>query len=241
MKQVLEPGIRGYGNNRSTLILADSWSGQNSAWVTNFLTSINSGLLMISPRTTGDLQPLDIGFNRQYKIIVKRITERARLEKIIGQLTTRTGIINLQSLVHNQLSSPAYRDIIKYSWRKVDTAFNSSEMTKYPPPNANALQFDRKNNARCGAANCTKGGLLRCSHCGKILCLHHFLERECFHERGNRLPLVKKFYLEKMISWAVYLWLMTTLMTMIYTNLNDFTDLNESKTIDFIFGVFWVL
>lgn len=189
MRQVLQPAIHQHANNRSTLILADSWSGQNSQWVTSFLNSVNSELLIIPPRTTGDLQPLDVGFNRQYKIIVKRITERARLEKTIGLLTSRAGIINLQSLVYNQLSSPAYNDIIRYSWRKADSQFNITELTRFPPANANAIQFERQNNAKCSVPGCTRSSLMRCSHCGKVLCLNHFLERTCFHHNEpNRLP-----------------------------------------------------
>lgn len=185
LQSVLKPAIQ----EDRTLILADSWSGQHNSWINQFLDSINAKLFVIPPRTTGDLQPLDVGFNRQYKLIVKRITERARLEKTVGNLTTRAGIINLQSLVFNQLSSPAYRDLIRYSWRKADVTFNKTELTKFPPLNANAIQFDKNRGARCGVQHCEKSSLLRCSHCGKPLCLHHFLDRTCFHEGSpNRLP-----------------------------------------------------
>jgi len=33
-------------------------------------------------------------------------------------LLIRNNIIKLQSLVHNQLSSPRYKDFLKYSWYK---------------------------------------------------------------------------------------------------------------------------
>lgn len=32
---------------------------------------------------------------------------------------------------------------------------------------------------------CTRPAFIRCAHCGRILCLHHLLSRECFHETGG--------------------------------------------------------
>lgn len=63
-------------NEPHTLLLMDSWGGHAGQPIQNHLRSgIRS--LIIPPRTTADIQPLDVIFNRQYKWLIERITEEA--------------------------------------------------------------------------------------------------------------------------------------------------------------------
>lgn len=36
-------------------------------------------------------------------------------------------------------------------------------------------------------AYCSRPAFIKCSHCGKFLCLKHFIERVCFHETNEEL------------------------------------------------------
>ena len=45
---------------------------------------------------------------------------------------------------------------------------------------------DKMNPIERHVANCTKHAFIRCAHCGKLLCLEHFLDRVCFHEPSDR-------------------------------------------------------
>lgn len=171
------------------LLISDSWSGQRGERYSNFLRKSNVESLAIPPRATGDLQLLDVGFNRQWKILIKRVTERARLD-MIDRIIDRKGVINLQSLMFNQLSAPVYRDLIKYAWHSADRSFNRSELHRFPPLNVNAVKFaSTGRHHQCGVHGCKNTGFIRCAHCGRHLCLHHFLIRTCVHhEPAQNIP-----------------------------------------------------
>lgn len=140
VKDVLEPVIKAEGSVESHLLISDSWSGQHGLTMVRLLDSLDSQVIVIHPRTTVQLQARDLGFNRQYKQIVKRLTVAARIQEIVANITSRAGIINIHSLVFNQLSSPAYEDLNLYSWRKADPRFDTREMTRFPAANANAIR-----------------------------------------------------------------------------------------------------
>lgn len=97
----------------AVLILADSWSGHSSAKQEEALKQIGAEVLPIPLLTTYKLQPLD--YNRQYTKFYNRVAEKAFYEDIIGNITSREEIINLQSLIHDQLSSPRYRDMLLFA------------------------------------------------------------------------------------------------------------------------------
>lgn len=72
--------------------------------------------------------------------------------------------------------------MILYGWRNTDPAFNvTTKLSTFPPKMVNSIQFDFDSAAKCEHSNCSRHAFIRCSHCGKLLCLHHFLERNCFH------------------------------------------------------------
>ena len=89
---------------------------------------------MIPKNTTCDIQPLDRYFNRQTKILIKRIYHHVAIEQIDVNLWERNNIIKLISLVHNQLSSRVFNDMIQYSW------YCSGYTNLNPSPFQNVLQ-----------------------------------------------------------------------------------------------------
>ena len=64
------------------------------------------------------IQPLDVYFNRQYKMIGRKLYEYVRLHSIDINLAQRNNIIKMNSLIHNQLSSKEFNTMIKYAWYK---------------------------------------------------------------------------------------------------------------------------
>lgn len=102
-----------------------------------------------------------------------------------NQVQTRDGILNFQSLMWNQLSSPVYRDLIRYAWHSTDPDFQTDELDVYKPPTVQQVQFGLKRGDKCQVENCTEHAFIRCSYCGKLLCLDHFLNRTCFHDSPN--------------------------------------------------------
>lgn len=93
----------------------------------------------------------------------------------------RAGVINIHSLLWDQFSAPAYRNIVRYGWRFLDPAVRDEVDSNYAL-SAARISFDFDLDARCQVPNCTHYAAIQCAHCGKLLCLDHFLDRECFHE-----------------------------------------------------------
>lgn len=167
------------------LLLADSWTGQTSDTFRDRLRGQRVKLLQIPPATTAELQPLDVNFNRQYKKFVKAITRRAISDGLLDQVTNRAGIMNIHSLIWNQFSSVQYQDLIRHAWHNTDPDYSVSELATRPPGrNVDAVQFRSFNGAdKCEHhTNCSNHAFIKCAHCGKLLCLKHFLERTCFHD-----------------------------------------------------------
>ena len=154
--------------SRKMLLLSDSWSGQVGG--KGIYESVK-GLkrLEIPWKTTSRIQPLDVFFNRQWKIIVRKIYERVILDEIDIQAAQRNNIIRLQSLVHNQLSSSAFTPMIRYVW------FKNGYIDVDPCPFQTATQvcFKFKQDC-CDMPSCHQFSFIRCSYCNKILCLQDF-------------------------------------------------------------------
>lgn len=94
------------------LVLADVWGAHSSQSIADHLAHNRVRLLQIPRHTTGDIQPLDVGYFRQHKKFLKRVTEEAIYQDRIANVTSRDGIINVQGLIYNQLSASAYRDML---------------------------------------------------------------------------------------------------------------------------------
>ena len=65
------------------------------------------------------VQPLDTYFHRELKYVIKQFYNYAILhgdDQLYATLTSRNGIIKLQSLTHFILSSPKFKKMIEYCW-----------------------------------------------------------------------------------------------------------------------------
>ncbi|XP_076544200.1 uncharacterized protein LOC143305263, partial [Osmia lignaria lignaria] len=105
--------------NEKTALLLDSWSGHCSRSIVE-ATPENKELVVftIPAGATKYLQPLDMYGFRGWKNFVRRFSDTVILLHFEINLHTRNNILKLQSLVHNQFSSPRFENFIKYSWYK---------------------------------------------------------------------------------------------------------------------------
>ncbi|CAF5045695.1 unnamed protein product [Rotaria sp. Silwood1] len=103
--KVLVPSI-----GKKTLLLSDSWTGQNDNSIYQDLKSVGKAVhrIQIPPKTTSDIQPLDKYFNRQIKNLAKKLYNRVALDQLDINLHERNNIIKLVSLIHNQISAPIF-------------------------------------------------------------------------------------------------------------------------------------
>jgi len=102
------------------LLLLDSWTGQSNWQMFEDLLTDDKmiKILKIPPKKTSLIQPLDVYFFRQWKIMARKFFERVLLDDIDLNLKQRNNTIKLHSLIHNQLSSPRFQPMIRYAWFK---------------------------------------------------------------------------------------------------------------------------
>ena len=160
--------------NSKYLLLSDSWSTQGAKSLYERLKNLER--LEIPPKTTSLIQPLDVYFNRQWKAIARKAYDRVRLDEINVNLSERNNIIRLQSLIHNQMSSPIFVPMIKYAW------YASDYSRENPSPFQNVeevcFSFDCEN---CSEQSCGQSPFITCSQCQKDLCFDHFFLSDHIH------------------------------------------------------------
>ena len=130
----------------------------------------------IPKKTTGMIQPLDVCFNRQYKMIGRKLYEYVRLHCIDINLAQRNNIIKTNSLIRNQLSSKEFNAMIKYA------RYKFGYLTVYPGNFRDVKQICFTwNDPSYSAYMCQETIFICCSWCSKSLCLNHFFVDYHFH------------------------------------------------------------
>lgn len=155
-------------SNEKSILLLDSWSGQNSSTFEPILrTKEYLKIETIPAGTTGRIQPLDVFFFRPWKNFLRHFSDIVILYNYNINLHLRNNIIKIQSLIHNQFSSPRFSNLISYAWYK------SGYLEEKPPEFENPVKFCFKDCAAfCDL--CTVIAVIRCAWCKKFLCITHF-------------------------------------------------------------------
>ena len=121
-------------------------------------------LLTIPKHTTSLIQPPDVYGFRIWKQFVRRFSDQVLIDDLDVNLHQRNSIIKLQSLVHNQFSSPRFVDMFKYAW------FKCGYVENRPPRFKNPVEFCFANNgSECHY--CDSFNFIVCGWCQKSLCL----------------------------------------------------------------------
>jgi hypothetical protein len=155
-----------------SVLLINSWSRHCPRTVSDLTPADKNVTTMIIPKgTTGKLQPLDVFGFRIWKNFAKKFSDTVLLLGYDINLHQRNNIIKLQSLIHNQLSSPRYKNLFKYSW------FKSGYTTERPEEFENPVHFSFEASSQtCEIEDCNNIAIIQCSWCKKPLCLKHFFE-----------------------------------------------------------------
>lgn len=153
-----------------SVLLIDSWSGHCPRIISDLTPAEKHVTTMIIPKgTTGKLQPLDVYGFRIWKNFAKKFSDIVVLLENDINLHQRNNIIKLQSLIHNQLSSPRYTNLFKYSW------FKSGYTEDRPEEFVNPVHYSFEGTSPiCNVENCNNIAIIRCSWCKQSLCLKHF-------------------------------------------------------------------
>ena len=128
------------------------------------------------------IQPLDVYGFRPWKNFVKRLSDFIILHGSDINLHLRNNILKIQSLTHNQFSSPRFVNLFKYSWYKA--GYVSEKPLKCETPVSYCFQCtDNK------CKYCDEVASLRCAWCTEYICLNHY-----FDPKNKDLPHYCKNY-----------------------------------------------
>lgn len=111
------------------LFVCDSWSSNlnNDTWEgirAKYADQIYLEKRIIPAGATGDVQPLDVFYFRQWKDYVRKITDSIEIEQKMWQ---RDNFIKLQSVTHYQFQARQFQDMVKFAW------FHAGLVEERPP------------------------------------------------------------------------------------------------------------
>lgn len=166
-KEIYFPNVSG-----NSVLIVDSWRTYNDKEAIGSVKPANKEyeMLIIPPKTTSQIQPLDVFFFRTWKNFVRKISDRVELDELPVNLFERNNILKLQSLVHYQFSALRYKNFIIYSWFK--SGFLKERPNRFLTPVEYCFDLKEED---CFELNsqCSKGPFIRCSWCEQVLCLTH--------------------------------------------------------------------
>lgn len=168
LKEVFYPNV-----GPQSILLLDSWSGHCDRVIEETMPENKIvNIKKIPTGTTGKIQPLDVYGFRVWKNFVRQFSDQVMLMDYDLNLHLSINIITLQSLVHNQLSSPRYTNIFKYSWYKSGYINEKPDKTDNPVD----FSFGDSSNVKCEEAGCNNVAIIRCGWCKNSLCFKHFFD-----------------------------------------------------------------
>jgi hypothetical protein len=164
--------------SKDCLLLVDSWSGQTDPSIYNdiFNENITCKQMQIPPKTTGDIQPLDRYFFRQWKYFKQKIHDRVAIDQIDIDICSRNSILKMHSLIHSQLTAKKFSPLIKYAW--YSSGYMSKDPGHFESVHDACFSFDED---LCSMPLCNECSFICCSHCFRILCFSHFFVNDHKH------------------------------------------------------------
>jgi hypothetical protein len=162
---VLLPSL---GQRKKFLLISDCWGGQADG--KGLYDDIPGCTRVEIPKKTMDqIQPLDVFFNRQMKVIPRRLYDCVLLDELDINISERNNIIRLTSLNHNQLSSEVFCGIIQYVWYA--SGYTNKHPGSFKTVTEVCFSFDA---TICAAPCCDASPFICCSWCQKPLYFSHF-------------------------------------------------------------------
>ncbi|XP_071042558.1 uncharacterized protein [Parasteatoda tepidariorum] len=158
--------------NKKSVLCLDSRSGRTEKQFEEVDTGDKNVKIL---KNSGKIQPLVVGF-RPWKNFVKYFSDIVILHDYDVNLHLRNNVLKLQSLTHNQFSSPRCINLFKYAWYK--SGYLAEKAPKFVTP----VDFCFKN-IDFNCSSCVKLAIIKCSWCKIVLCMNHF-----FNPQNKRTP-----------------------------------------------------
>ncbi len=153
---VLLPSL---GERKKFLLISDCWGGQTDGkGIYDHIPGCTR--LEVPKKTTNEIQPLDVFFNRQMKVIPRRLFDRVLLDELDVNISERNNIIRLTSLTHNQLSSEVFRKMIQYAWYA--SGYTDNHPGSFKTVTEVCFSFDA---TICAMPSCDASPFISCSWC----------------------------------------------------------------------------
>lgn len=170
----LNKSLKPYVGKNKFLLLVDSWGGQTKPelYDENFQDDKKLPtciIKVIPPKCTPLVQPCDVYFYRQVKNFIKRLQNSATLIAKEKEITSLEDCIKIQSIVHHQLSSPIFTNMIRYAWFASKLTDDRTIFT-----NVNEVCFSL--DLLKTPCTCKQPSFICCSHCRNVCCF------ECFYD-----------------------------------------------------------
>jgi hypothetical protein len=150
-------------------MMLDSWSGFNRA-----ITNLDEGTIQvhrIPKKTTAELQPLDVFFNRQLKTVIRVLSSRIRRCHPDFILSTRGNIARLLNQVLHQFAAPKFRDFVRYAFFR--SGYTQERISSFKTPPQYCLDSYTAG-VGCDEVDCKDKTIFRCAYCEMHLCFRHF-------------------------------------------------------------------
>lgn len=173
------------------LYLIDHWGGQmdDNLYTSRFSNeSCNMRVSLIPENCTDLVQPLDTYFHRQFKFLVRQFYDYAVLhgdDKLHATLVSRNGALKVHSLAHFILSSPKFKEMIRYCW--FTSGLLVGEKSDYT--NVKQICFEMSHMICC-TDSCGKLAFIKCSWCDQTLCF------DCFYHDYHLMYCANSPYLK---------------------------------------------
>ncbi|XP_036144190.1 uncharacterized protein LOC118646035 [Monomorium pharaonis] len=174
-KHFLTTIIKSYVKQEKFLLLVDSWEGQTKPEIYDEIF-LNDDYLptctvkFIPPKCTPLVQPCNVYFYRQVNNFIKRLQNCVYLIEQKREINSREDCIKIHSIVHHQLSSPIFSNMIQYAWFASKLCDNREIFM-----NVNEVCFSMENLKK--PCNCKKSAFIQCATCRETYCFVCFYDK----------------------------------------------------------------
>ena len=174
-KDFLQTCLKSYVGEENFLLLIDSWGGQTDQSMYDEMFQLDDEgfpkctFKVIPPKCTPLVQPCAVYFYRQVKNLIKRLQNCSYLIEQGREINSREDCIKIHSIVHHQLSSPIFCDMLHYAWYASKLSDDREVFV-----NVNEVCFPI--DVLKKPCNCKKSAFIRCARCSKTFCFPCFYD-----------------------------------------------------------------
>uniref|UniRef100_A0A914PGT8 HTH CENPB-type domain-containing protein n=1 Tax=Panagrolaimus davidi TaxID=227884 RepID=A0A914PGT8_9BILA len=136
MKEIFLPAVP-----IKSILLLDSWSGFNQAKEIAEVKEKKLNVITIPKKTTGKVQPLDVGHNRYTKAFYRTMTDKLRRIRPNFILSQRKNIGRLLNQTMEQMAAPRFKSLIQHSFIK--SGYFNHEYEEYKTPDDYCFNFSK--------------------------------------------------------------------------------------------------